>query len=153
MPSWVRPLPMKFPTTSSLSLAVLAGVSLVTPAFAIVTIDSVLVGNINNANDAATDSVYGAVAYAYQIAKNETTISQYAGFLNAVAATDTYSLYNTSMMTTSYINGISRSGVSGSYSYSVNPGSGNKPITYVKWYACAKWILERVVGPGGLAPP
>jgi hypothetical protein len=23
----------------------------------------------------------------------------------------------------------------------------------VKWYASAKWVLERVVGPGGLAPP
>jgi putative heme iron utilization protein len=39
-----------------------------------------------------------------------------------------YGLYSTSM-TTSYINGISRSGDSGSYTYSVNPGSGNKPIT------------------------
>jgi sulfatase modifying factor 1 len=131
-------LPMKLPTTSSLSLVFLAGISLVTPAFATVTIDSVLVGNINNANDAATGRVYGAVAYAYKIAKNETTISQYAEFLNAAAKTDSYGLYSASM-TTSYINGISRSGLSGSFTYSVNPGSANKPITYVSWFDAARF--------------
>jgi formylglycine-generating enzyme required for sulfatase activity len=116
---------------------------------AVVNIDSVLVGNINNANDAATGSVYGAVAYAYQIAKNETTISQYAEFLNAVAKTDTYSLYNTSM-TTSYINGIARSGSSGSFTYSVNPGSANKPITYVSWFDAARFTNWLHNGqPGG----
>jgi hypothetical protein len=130
-------LPMKLPINSTLSLAVLAGISLVTPGFA-VTIDSVLVGNINNANDAATGSVYGAVAYAYKIAKNETTISQYAEFLNAAAKTDSYGLYSASM-TTSYINGISRSGSSGTFTYSVNPGSANKPITYVSWFDAARF--------------
>lgn len=128
---------MKFPI-SSRGLAVLAGISLVTPAFAIVTIDSVLVGNINNANDAATGSVYGAVAYAYQIAKNETTISQYAEFLNAAAKTDSYGLYTTNM-TTSTINGISQSGVSGSFTYSVAAGSANKPITFVSWFDAARF--------------
>jgi hypothetical protein len=53
---------MKLPIIRSFGPAVLAGISLVTPALAIVNIDSVLVGNINNANDAATGSVYGAVA-------------------------------------------------------------------------------------------
>jgi sulfatase modifying factor 1 len=129
---------MELPTPSSLSLAVLAGISLVTPAFAAVNIDTVLVGNINNANDAATGSLYGAVAYAYKIAKNETTISQYAEFLNAAAKTDSYGLYSASM-TTSYINGISRSGSSGSFTYSVNPGSANKPITYVSWFDAARF--------------
>ena len=92
--------------------------------------DSVLVGNINNANnanDAATGSVYGAVAYAYSIAKNETTISQDAEFLNAAAKTDSYGLYST-FMTTSSINGISRSGSSGAFTYSVAADSGNRPI-------------------------
>ena len=46
------------------------------------------VGNAGNAADPATG--YGAVGYAYRIAKNETTIGQYAEFLNAVAKTDTY---------------------------------------------------------------
>jgi formylglycine-generating enzyme required for sulfatase activity len=125
-------LPMKLPT---LSLAVLVGISLVTPALAVINIDYVSVGHAGNAADSTG---HGAVAYAYQIAKNETTISQYAGFLNAVAATDTYFLYNSSM-TTSFINGISRSGSSGSFTYSVAPGSGNKPITYVSWFDAARF--------------
>jgi formylglycine-generating enzyme required for sulfatase activity len=126
---------MKHPIITSLGLAVLAGASLVTPAYAVVNIGYVGVGNMNNAADSTG---YGAVGYAYQIAQNETTISQYAEFLNAVAKTDTYSLYN-GAMTNSYINGISQGGVSGSYSYSVNPGSGNKPITYVSWFDAARF--------------
>lgn len=129
---------MKLPSISTLSLAVLAGLSLVTPAFAVVSIDYVTVGNAGNADDAATGSLYGAVSYAYQIAKNETTISQYADFLNAVAKTDSYGLYSANM-TTSFINGISQNGSSGSFTYSVNPGSGNKPITYVSWFDAARF--------------
>ncbi len=64
----------------------LAGVSFVSPALAVVKIDYVTVGNPGNAADPATGSVYGAVAYQYRIAKNETTISQYVEFLNAAAA-------------------------------------------------------------------
>ena len=134
------------PTVGS---AILAGVSLVTPAFAVINIDYASIGNAGNANDVATGSLYGAMAYAYQIARNETTISQYAEFLNAVAKTDTYSLYSANM-TNSLINGISRSGVSGSFTYSVNPGSGNKPITYVSWFDAARFINWLHNGqPGG----
>jgi formylglycine-generating enzyme required for sulfatase activity len=132
---------MKIPLTISLRLAVLAGISLATPAFAVVSIDYASIGNAGNAgnaNDAATGSLYGAVAYEYNISKNETTIAQYAEFLNAVAKTDSYSLYSSSM-TTSYINGISRSGSSGSFTYSVAAGSGNKPITYVSWFDAARF--------------
>ena len=103
-----------------------------------VNIDTVPVGNLGNAADPATGSRYGAVAYNYTISKNETTISQYAEFLNAVAKTDTYNLYNTGM-TTIYVNGISRDGSSGSFTYSVTEGSGNKPITYVNWFDAARF--------------
>ena len=95
---------MKLPIISSLSLAVLAGISLVTPAFATVNIDLRHRRQWRKCERHATGT-YGAVANAYKIAKNETTISQYAEFLNAVAKTDTYGLYSTGM-TTSYINGI-----------------------------------------------
>ena len=140
---------MKFPYHSSRNLAVLAGAAFVTPAFAVVNIDFASIGNAGNAADAATGSLYGAVASAYQIARNETTISQYAEFLNAVAKTDTYSLYSTSM-TTSYINGISRGGVSGSFTYSVASGSANKPITYVSWFDAARFTNWLHNGqPGG----
>ncbi|MDG2382369.1 MAG: hypothetical protein P8N76_11920, partial [Pirellulaceae bacterium] len=68
----------------------------------------VTVGNINNAAD---DTGYGAVGYEYQISATEVTNSEYATFLNAVAATDTYSLYNSDM---SWVRGgISRTGPSG----------------------------------------
>ena len=85
-----------------------------------ITIDTVPVGNVGNPNDPAdreslTTGVqnFGAVSYAYNIGKYEVTVGQYTAFLNAVAATDTYGLYNTSMATDLNIAGIARSGVSG----------------------------------------
>jgi sulfatase modifying factor 1 len=137
---------MKHPLIPSLGLAVLAGVSLVTPALAFVGIDWVPIGNTGNAADTAdgddgTPGVqcYGAVSHAYQIAKNETTISQYAEFLNAVAKTDTYGLYSTHMANVTTIAGITQVGGSGSYSYAAVSGSGNKPITYVSWFDAARF--------------
>ena len=117
-------------------LAALAGISFITPAFGTVNIDYVNVGNAGNAADASS---YGAVAYNFKIAKNETTVSQYTEFLNAVAKIDTYGLYNTSMASVAIIAGINRSGSSGSYTYSVVAGSGNKPITYVSWFDAARF--------------
>ena len=130
---------MKLTVIPTLSLAAFAGISLVTPVFAVVNIDYVTVGNGGNANDTATGSLYGAVAYAYQIAQNETTISQYAEFLNVKAQTDTTGLYDTAMDSELNIAGITRSGVSGSYSYSVVAGSGNRPISNVSWFAAARF--------------
>ena len=43
------------------------------------------------------DAIVGAVDYVYEIGKYEVTAGQYTEFLNAVAATDTYGLYNTDM--------------------------------------------------------
>ena len=122
--------------TNIITAALLAALSI--PASAVVSIDYANVGNAGNAADPGTGSLYGAVAYAYNIAKNETTISQYAEFLNAVAKTDSYGLYSTNM-TESWINGVSRSGTSGSYTYAVNPGSANKPITNVSWFDAARF--------------
>ena len=112
---------------------------------AAVTIDWVTVGNPGNLAQSASNrnhadsggDGYGAVAYTYRMAQNETTIAQYAAFLNAVAATDTYGLYNSSMATDLNIAGISRSGDPGSYTYSVT-GSGDRPITYVSWFDAAR---------------
>jgi len=100
------------------------------------------VGNPGNANDPATGSLYGAVNYSYQIGKYDVTIGQYTEFLNAVAKTDTYSLYNTNMADDLNVAGIARAGASGSYTYSVinNGGpSGNRPITYVNWWDAARF--------------
>ena len=106
-----------------------------------VSIDMVTVGNAGNAGDTrvgANTFGFGAVAYDYQIGKYDVTIGQYTSFLNAVAATDTYSLYNSSMGTDGNMKGISQSGGSGSYAYSVL-GSANRPITHVSWWDSARF--------------
>jgi sulfatase modifying factor 1 len=119
---------------------------LAVPAHA-VTIDWVTVGNPGNAADATTGN--GAVNYEYRIAKHEVTIQQYTDFLTAVAATDPYSLYTEDMSTNLNIAGITRSGSSGSYTYSVISPSGttpagasspgNRPITFVSWFDAARF--------------
>ena len=101
----------------------------------LLTIDTVTVGDAGNAADTTT---YGAVADVFDIGKYEVTIGQYTSFLNAVAATDTYSLYNASMATDLNIAGITRAGSSGSFSYSVI-GSGSRPISYVSWFDAARF--------------
>src|SRR5262245_54966509 len=107
---------------------------LVTSASAI-TIDTVPVGNVGNPSDPSDGDIttpgvqsYGSVPYAYRIGTYEVTIGQYTSFLNAVAATDTYELYNRLMALEVNIAGIARSGSSGSYVYSVI-GSANHPVT------------------------
>ena len=106
---------------------------------------------VGDPNNAADTTGYGAVADSFQVAKYEVTIQQYTDFLNAVAATDPYSLYNTSMASDLNIAGISRSGTSGGYSYSVinNGGlSGNRPITYVSWFDAARFANWMQNGQG-----
>ena len=101
----------------------------------LVNIETVTVGDPGNAPDSTG---YGAVAYEFNIGKYEVTIGQYTTFLNAVAATDTYSLYNPSMATDLNIAGITQTGSSGSFSYSAL-GSGNRPISYVSWFDAARF--------------
>jgi formylglycine-generating enzyme len=134
---------MKIPTTT-LNIAFFATI-IITPAMATVTMDYANIGNAGNANDTTG---YGAVASNYQISKNETTISQYAEFLNAAAKTDTYGLYNSSMGSNANIAGITRSGSSGSYTYSVLAGSGNHPISYVSWFDSARFCNWMQNGQG-----
>ena len=95
----------------------------------------VTVGNPGNNNDATG---YGAVDYTYQIGKYEVTNNEYVEFLNAVASTDTYGLYNSNMSSEAR-GGIIRSGSSGSYTYSTKPNMGNKPVNYVSWFDCARY--------------
>jgi sulfatase modifying factor 1 len=104
-------------------------------AYAAITIDTVTVGNPGNANDGTG---FGGVSYTYDIGTYEVSLVQYAAFLNAVAATDTYSLYNTNLGTNLNVAGISQSGSSGSYTYSVI-GDGNRPVTYVSWFDAARF--------------
>jgi len=118
--------------------ATLALVFVFATAFSVeaVTIDTVPVGNPGNPPDAGTIDSYhrvgmGSVGYNFYIGKSEITNAQYAAFLNAVAATDTYGLYGT-------FGGIVRSGSSGSFIYSVKAPAlsgaypyDDKPVVYV----------------------
>ena len=104
------------------------------------TIDTVTIGDPGNPNDQDYNlhTSPGAVATTYAIGKYEVTLNQYTEFLNAVAATDTYALYNTNMGTNLNIKGITRSGSSGSYTYAVS-GDGQRPVTYVSWFDAARF--------------
>ena len=102
-----------------------------------VTIDWVTVGNVGNAADSTG---YGGVSDVYQISKYEVTAGQYCDFLNSVATTDNYGLYNTSMDSSNGCQ-IWRHGSSGSYTYdfSGRPSGdesdwSNRPVNYVSWY-------------------
>lgn len=124
---------------SSLLLSLLIGSSA-----SAVAMEWTFVGNPGNPCDpyptgfGRTDC-FGAVGYAYQIGTYEVTNAQYAEFLNAKAASDPLALYNTNMG----VWGITRTGSSGSYSYSVSAGRENRPVNEVTFYDAirfANWM-------------
>jgi len=129
--------------TRALVVGLLAGMA------SAVNIDLVPVGNPGNAGElsgegaggSGPDRICGAVAYTYQIGKDEVTADQYTAFLNAVAKTDTYGLYNTSMDTAvnAYGCNIKRTGSPGNYTYSVAPDRANRPVNYVSWGDSARF--------------
>jgi len=103
-----------------------------------VAIDWVTVGDAGNAPDPATGNLYGRVDDNYRIGRYEVTNDQYAAFLNAVAATDTYSLYDWSMGSNAR-GGITQSGEPGSFTYVVKPHMGDKPVNFVNWFDAARF--------------
>ena len=115
----------------------------------------VTVGNAGNAADTRYGT-YGAVAYEYNIGKYEVTAGQYKDFLNAVAKTDTYGLYNTSMDSSSYGCQITRLGTSGSYTYDFSgwPSGtteadwANRPVNLVSWGDAARFANWLTNGQG-----
>ena len=110
-------------------------------------IETVPVGNPGNAADMRYNLIikpdgFGRVDYSYRIGKYEVTAGQYCDFLNAVAKTDTYGLYNPAMDTavSSYGCNIKRSGVSGNYSYMVADEWANRPVNNVSWGDAARYV-------------
>ena len=130
-----------------MAVCVMAGVLAICGAARAVEIETVPVGNVGNVGEQSrliiSDSTYyGAVNYEYNIGKYEVTAGQYCEFLNAVAATDTYELYNTDMdVNNAYSRGcnIVRSGSPGSYTYSVAGDWANRPVNYVSWGDAARF--------------
>jgi formylglycine-generating enzyme required for sulfatase activity len=105
-----------------------------------VTMDWTPIGNPGNASD-TTGSRTGAVGYSYWIGTYEVANAQYAEFLNAKAASDPLGLYTPEM---GFGNGgITRSGSSGSYTYSPIDGRENMPVNHVSFYDAlrfANWL-------------
>ncbi len=148
---------------ASLVLAALVFASLVSAAPAAVNIETVSVGNTGNTGELSgsgvggygPDRISGAVNYTYNIGRYGVTAGQYTEFLNAVAASDTYGLYDSDMMDIDfYACQINRSGSSGSYSYSVASEWANRPVNYVSWGDAARfanWLHNgQPTGPQGL---
>ena len=111
---------------------------------------TVTVGNPGNTAEWSGDCVpdgfgpcreCGAVDYVYNIGTFEVTAGQYTEFLNAVAGEDTYGLYNEVMDVTVYEYGcnIVRTGLSGSYSYSVASDWADRPVNFVSWGDAARF--------------
>jgi formylglycine-generating enzyme required for sulfatase activity len=108
---------------------------------AAITVDMVTVGNPGNAaDDRAGYGGYGKVDYSYKIGTYEVTNAQYVAFLNAVAADDTYGLYNTNMWSNAMGCKIERLGTAGSYTYQVAADRANRPVNYVSWGDSARFI-------------
>jgi formylglycine-generating enzyme required for sulfatase activity len=120
------------PTRAALCLVGLALLLFVTPPASAVTIDWVTVGNPGNACDVQVQGCFGAVATTYRISATEVTNAQYAEFLNAKAAADPLGLYNTAMAFGP--GGITRSGSSGSYTYSAVVSRANRPVNNVSFF-------------------
>jgi len=112
-------------------------------------IEWVTVGDTGNAQD---KTGYGAVAYEYQIAKFETTVGQYAEFLNDVAANDSHGLWNPSMgsalLTDNNQGGvrkdlpvfINRIGAPGAFRYQVIAGQESKPVAYMSFIDALRFV-------------
>ena len=111
--------------------------------------------DVGNPGNAADSTGFGTVGYDYQIAKFEVTAGQYTEFLNAVAATDTYGLYNEYMWLVDKGCKIARSGSAGSYTYSVAADWEDRPVNYVHWGDAARfanWLTNGMpTGAQGLA--
>jgi len=102
----------------------------------------VTVGDPGNAADTTPgdgSAGFGSVPYICQMGKYDVTIAQYATFLNAVAASDTYGLYNPLMANGFPTFGIARNGSANTtYTYSV-VGNGSMPVAFVSWGDAARF--------------
>ncbi|MEI8313718.1 MAG: SUMF1/EgtB/PvdO family nonheme iron enzyme, partial [Verrucomicrobiota bacterium] len=106
-----------------------------------ITIDLVPVGNAGNPADQAygTNRPFGAVSYDFAIGKYEVTNAQYASFLNAMATTDTYWLYPTTLKYP-LTRGILQSGSPGNYTYSIADNMADKPANNMTWFSAARFV-------------
>jgi sulfatase modifying factor 1 len=121
-----------------------------------VTFEWAHVGNAGNLADPKTG--LGSVAYDYSIAKTEVTNAQYVEFLNSVAASDPFGLYQPFQAAPDQPflvprpNPILRTGLPGDYKYALAPnvaGEGpggsdyayaNKPVMYITYFDAMRFV-------------
>ena len=119
-----------------ITIAVLLTFGLTRSAFCIA-IATVPIGDLENPNDPATGSHFGGVNYAFNIGLTEVTNGQYTAFLNAVASTDTYGLYDSGMSSDTNVSGIARSISAAGATYTSNRP--NYPVAYIDWGDAARF--------------
>ena len=84
----------------------------------------------------------GGVDQSYEIGKYDITAEQYCAFLNAMAQSDFYGLYDSRMGSDPDVACIQRHGSVGHYTYSIiedGKSRGQLPITYVTWESAARF--------------
>ncbi len=121
-----------------LSIISLANANVLNMPEGLTSLETVRVGNAWNSNDTWGDG-HGQVAYEYNIGKYEVTAGQYTEFLNAVASTDTYGLYNPKMWSDYFGCKIWRQWSPSGYSYSVADDWANRPVNFVSWGDAARF--------------
>jgi formylglycine-generating enzyme required for sulfatase activity len=103
------------------------------------------VGSIGNAANPTTG--LGRVTENFKISAYETTIAQYADFLNGSYAgkQGLYGVFNTNIgakTTNDPPNGvgITQSGSAGNFTYSVVSGYASKPVNNINWFSAARFV-------------
>jgi formylglycine-generating enzyme len=103
------------------------------------------VGSIGNAANPTTG--LGRVTENFKISAYETTIAQYADFLNGSFAgkQGLYGVYNTNIGSTNNLNppngvGITQTGSAGNFTYSVVTGYADRPVNNVSWFSAARFV-------------
>lgn len=94
---------------------------------------------IGNAGNAANTTGRGSVATAFKMQKNEVTNTEYAEFLNSQGKSNTNGIYNALMGSDSANGGITQSGSTGAFTYSVKSNMASRPVNYVHWFSAARF--------------
>ena len=122
----------------------------------------VSIGNSGNPSDQTPNGSFGAVDYTYSLARTETTVAEYAQFLNSVARyvpDDPQYAYlldlwdkemavaprgvvpdNGAVRSSVVGQQIIRTGTSGNYVYKVATDAGQLPIANVSWFNAARFV-------------
>ena len=109
------------------------------------------VGSIGNAPNTTG---LGQVMHNYKISANDTTIDQYAEFLNKseVGKKGLYDVWSTNIgkntIAPASPSGISRTGSANNYVYTVVSGFGSKPVNFVSWFSAARFVNWYANGGG-----